>query len=131
MPNRDLAARQDAAVTLTPAVRTNGTTTGSTVDLRGFDAAMVVVGFGAWTDGTHTPSLEASADGTTFAPVGTADLRGTFAAATGTAAAGSVQRVGYLGPERYVRARMVVAGATSGAASVGFVHRGYPAQGPV
>ena len=119
MTMRDLKHAVDVVASLAPAVRT-ASATGTAVDLRGFDAASVVVQFGAYTDGSHTPGLEGSADGISFAAVPAGDLDGAFVAGT----AGGVQQVGYRGPARFLRVTLTVAGATSGAAAGALVLRG-------
>lgn len=107
----DTAAR----LTLPIALRTNGTVNGTAVDSVGsgnyFRSAMAVVLGGAITDGTHTPGLQDSDDGSTgWADVPTDLVQGTFVAVT----ANSVQRQAYLGGKRYLRVKMVTSGATTG-----------------
>lgn len=116
---------------LQPAARVNGTVNGAGVDLRGYDAAMICVGFGAYTDGTHTPSVQHSADGTTYTAAAASDLDGAFVAVSGAGGANAVQSVGYIGANRYVRVVMVTTGATSGALSHAIVVAGEPRQMPV
>lgn len=128
---RDLRNNVDTALSLSPAARVNGTANGTAIDLRGYDSAFVHVAFGVWTDGTHTPSLEHSDDGTAFSAVGTANQDGTFSAVSGTAGAHTVQRVGYIGDKRFVRAVITVTGATTGALSEVSVVRGHPARRPL
>ncbi|MCF4166479.1 hypothetical protein L2U69_12565 [Zavarzinia compransoris] len=127
MTIRDLKSHLAPAHSLAPAVRT-GNATGSAVDLRGYDSATVLVHFGAYTDGSHTPSLEASVDDDTYEPVTAADLTGDFVAVTAVGGANSVQQVGYRGPARYLRAKMTVTGASNGAASAVSVLRGHGAR---
>lgn len=131
MALRNLTRNLQVKVSVAPAVRTNGTTNGTAVDLRGFDAAAISVAFGAYTDGTHTPALQHSADGVSFVAVPVGEIEGAFAAVSSGAGANTVQTVGYAGTLRYVRAVMTVTGATSGAASTAFVVAGYPHQMPV
>jgi hypothetical protein len=69
MAIRDLLRNQYTFQSLSPAARTNGTGTGTAADLRGYDAAVITVSFGTWTDGTHTPSAVQSVDGTTYTVV--------------------------------------------------------------
>lgn len=69
MTQRDLISNIQTKLSLAPAARVTGTATGTAVDLRGTDSAAIVVAFGAYTDGTHTPSLEHSVDGTTYSGV--------------------------------------------------------------
>lgn len=127
MTLRDLNSLLAPAHSLAPAVRT-ANATGSAVDLRGYDAATVLVHFGAYTDGSHTPSLEASVDGTNYDPAASADLSDDFVAVTAVGGANSVQQVGYRGPARYLRAKMTVTGASDGAASAISILRGYGAR---
>lgn len=108
----DTAAR----LSLPPAVRSaNGTVNGTAVDMAGtrnnFRVAMMVVLAGAVTDGTHTVSLEESADGTTgWTAVDAANREGTFPAIT-SASPNSIYRVGYSGNKRFIRASITTSGA--------------------
>ena len=115
---------------VSPAARVNGTTNGTGVDLRGFDSAMIAVEFGAYTDGTHTPSVQHSADNSTFTTVSASDLDGAFTAVSSAGGANSVQAVGYIGALRYVRVVMTVTGATTGALSAAQVIAGHPRSVP-
>jgi hypothetical protein len=103
-----------ARLTLATALRTNGTTNGTAVDSAGtgnfFRSSMLLVVGGTVTDGTHTVTLQDSDDGTTFAAVPSDQVQGSLAAVT----TGSVQRQAYLGAKRYLRASVVVSGATTG-----------------
>jgi len=116
---------------LSPAARVNGTTNGTNIDLRGFDAAMIAVGFGAYTDGTHTPTVQHSTDNSTFTNVASTDLDGTLTAVSSTAGAHAVQSVGYIGANRYVRVVMTVSGATTGALSHAAVVVGAARNAPI
>ncbi len=129
MAIRDLLRNTAVSPSLAPATRTSSAT-GSAVDLRGFDAAVISVSFGAYTDGTHTPSLQHSVDGSTYTNVAASDLDGAFAAVSGSGGANSVQTVGYIGAQRYVRVVMTVSGATSGAVSSANIVAGYPRSAP-
>ncbi|MDD2324578.1 MAG: hypothetical protein PHW63_01000 [Alphaproteobacteria bacterium] len=126
MALRDLVSTMAAKLSLSPAARVTGTSTGTAVDLRGYDAAVVVVTFGAYTDGTHTPSLQHSTDGSTYTTVTATDLQGSFAVVSSVGGANSVQSVGYIGSARYVRVVMTVASATTGALSSASVIAGMP-----
>ncbi|NBX73712.1 MAG: hypothetical protein EBZ69_07205 [Alphaproteobacteria bacterium] len=125
MTIRDLASNISAGLSLSPSVRTTGTANGTSIDLQGFDSAAVVVAFGAYTDGTHTPSLEHSTNNSTWEAVGAADLMGGFTAVSSSGGANTVQEIGYLGSRRYVRVVMTVATGASGAASAALVIRGH------
>ncbi len=110
----------DTAVraSLPPAMRAAAATVnGATVDTMGagnfFRSAMAVAYAGAITDGTHTPSLQDSDDGTTWANVPADLLQGAFTAFA-TASQNTVQRVAYLGSRRYLRVNVTTAGVTTG-----------------
>lgn len=103
-----------AAVSLSPAART-ASANGTGVDLVGWQTAVCVFSVGAWTDGSHTPKLQESADNTTFTDVAAADLEGAFTAITGAGQQNAIQVVGYKGSARYVRVATTVTGTTTGA----------------
>ncbi len=133
MTDRDLLRQTLVTQSLVPAVRTNGTATGTAVDLRGYDAAMITVMFGAYTDGTHTPSVIQSSDGITFVPCvyGTdLDAASNLSAVSSGAGANTIQQIGYIGSMRYIAVVMTVTGATSGAISSANVIAGYPNNAP-
>lgn len=113
------------ALCLAPAAR-NASANGTTVDLVNMQSALAVVECGAITDGTHTPAMQESADGTTWTDVAASDLVGAFVVCT----ANSVQRVAYNGNKRFIRVRMVVAGATTGAVTSAIVVGGNLRKAP-
>jgi len=125
---RDLKSNIDVAITVAPQAMA-ASKTGAAVDLQGYDAAFGEFSPGAWTDGTHTPKLQESADGTTFTDVGTGDLQGSFSAVTTTG--GAHQRVGYIGAKRYVRGFVTVAGATTGMLGSVNIVRGRSSRKPL
>lgn len=106
---------------IAPAVRTNGTVNGTGVDLAACSSQTVVFHFGAYTDGTHTPSVQESSDNSSWSNVAAADLDGTLTAAAAAGAANTTQKVGYIGTRRFIRPVMTTAGATTGAASSAMV----------
>jgi hypothetical protein len=133
MAIRDLLRTVLVTPSLYPAARVNGTATGATVDLRGYDAAVITVSFGAYTDGTHTPSVVQSSDGVTFVPCvyGTdLDAASNLAAVSSSAGANTVQQIGYIGSMRYIAVVMTTTGATTGALSSANVVAGYPRNAP-
>lgn len=119
MATRDINSNVSVATSVLPLLRT-ATVSGSGVDLRGFDAAMVILDIGTITDGTFTPKLQESDDNSTFSDVASADLEGSFTAATSSADDG-VQQVGYKGDARYIRAVYTVTGSPSTGGTVGAV----------
>ncbi len=126
MTTRDLTSNIDVRSSLDPGDYT-ASANGAAVDLRGFESAAVAFVVGAVTDGTHTPGVEESDDGTTWQAVASADLSGALA----NLASGVNQRVGYRGAKRYLRAVLTVAGATVGARAAAVVIRGNAVQRPV
>jgi len=131
MALRDLYHKTKAILSLAPAARVTGTATGSAVDLRGYDAAMIVVTFGVWTDGTHTPSVQHSIDGMSYADCAASDLDGSLTAVSSSAGNNTVQQAGYIGSRRYVRVVMTTSGASTGALSSAGVIAGEPRNAPV
>lgn len=131
MTTRSLNKRVSVTPSLHPAARVNGTANGTGVDLRGYDAAMIAVAFGTYTDGTHTPTVQHSTDNATYTTVAASDLDGALTAVSGAGGANSVQTVGYLGQNRYVRVVMTVSGATTGALSNASVIAGAAHRMPV
>lgn len=109
-----------------PAARTTGAANGATADLASYESALVLFIAGAVTDGTHTPKLQHSTDGSAWEDVPAADQRGTLAALESN----TVQRVSYLGARRYVRAVITTAGASTGAIAGSLVLRGHAHQTP-
>lgn len=129
MAIRDLMRRVKVSPSLYPAARTS-TATGTGVDLIGYDSAMVVVSFGAYTDGTHTPSVQHSVDGSTYTTCAVSDLDGTLSAVSSSGGANTTQIVGYIGSYRYLRVVMTISGATTGALSTSNIIAGSPRNAP-
>ena len=127
---RDLKNNIDVVHSLAPQART-ATANGAGVDLQGFDSAVAVFYFGAWTDGTHTPKIQESDDNSVFTDVAAAEQIGSLAAISSAAGNNSVQRAGYLGRKRYIRTVLTLSGATTGAVSAAAVARSHAAIGPV
>lgn len=122
---RDIASLLSAVQTLTPAAR-NASANGVTVDLAGFHAATFYILAGTRTDGTHTPVLQESVDGTVWTTIPAARLIG----APVDIVTNAVQEIGYLGDRQFVRANVTVTGATTGAVYGIAVLRGRPKVAP-
>lgn len=122
----DLKNNLGFAQSLAPAART-ASANGTGVDLQGFEAALVVLSPGTITDGTHTPKLQESDDNSSFSDVAAADLIGSFAAL----ASNTIQKVGYKGAKRYVRAVVTVSGATTGGVYAATIVKGNARTAPV
>jgi hypothetical protein len=124
---RDIKNNVDVQRSIAPAAIT-ATVNGSGVDLRGYDSAMVVIDPGTITDGTHTPKLQESDDDSAYTDVAAGDQEGTLA----VLASNAIQRAGYKGSKRYIRAVVTVTGspATGGVYGASVV-RGTPHVAPV
>ncbi|WP_309095267.1 hypothetical protein [Streptomyces sp.] len=102
--------------TLAPAARTataNGTTVDRAASGARYQDALVVIDTGVVTDGTHTFTVQESANGTSWSAVADADLQGTEPVVT-SANDDTVYELGYVGGARYLRVAVTVAGATNG-----------------
>ncbi|PZU23790.1 MAG: hypothetical protein DI589_05845 [Shinella sp.] len=120
-----------AVQALAPAV-VSAAATGTAIELKGFDSALIVINTGAIVgSGDFAVKLQES-DTTTegdFADVAAADQLGTLPA---TLATGTTYRLGYIGSKRkkYVRLAVTKAGGTSIALSAVAI-LGHPAIAPV
>ena len=127
---RDIKNNLDGVSSLDPASYT-ATTNGSGVDLRDFDGAMVVFQAGTADTGsgneTYTPGVEESDDNSTYSAVAAGDLEGVPINMT----ANSVQRVGYKGGKRYIRAVLTLGGTTPSIDASALVIRGLPHHSPL
>jgi hypothetical protein len=127
---QDIKSDQKVTQSLHPAATTDGTRNGTGVDVQGYDGVGVMVHVGARTDGTHTPSLEDSADNSTFGAVAAGNLIGSFTAISGAGQQNAAQWVGYTGGKRYVRAKVVTTGSTTGAVIGASIVAGKPGTLP-
>ena len=87
---------------------------GATANVGEYDAATAYFIPGTWTDGTHTPKLQESPDGSTWTDLLSSEQIGSFTAVSSNATAVD-QKVGYVGSQPYLRCVVTVAGATTGA----------------
>lgn len=131
MTTRDMYNNVKATQSLAPAARVTGVFNGTAADLRGYEAAVVMISFGAYTDGTHTPSLQESSDGSTYTPVASTSMQGSLSAVNSAGGANTIQTVGYIGACRYIRVVMTVTGATTGALTSASIVGGRPQSAPV
>lgn len=130
----DLHNNINAARGISPAaiISANGTTTSQTIDVVEYGSVEFLFLSGTITDGTFTVTLYEgdASDMSDEAAVADADLLGTepvFAATDDN----TVKRVGYKGNKRYVRAKVVQAGATTGGFLACIVAQGHPKLAPV
>lgn len=131
---RDLHNNINGARGISPAaiLSGNGTTTGQTIDVTDYGSVEFLFAAGAITDGTFTVTLyEGDASNMSDeATVADADLLGSEPTFT-SADANAVKRVGYKGSRRYVRAKVVQTGATTGGFLACIVAQGHPKTAPV
>ncbi len=100
---------------ITPGARTVSAN-GAGVDLANAEENQIVVVGGTWTDGTHTFTLQESADNATFTNVAAANQIGAFTPiSSANTAAATNNKVSYIGALRYIRVIVTVAGDLTGA----------------
>jgi hypothetical protein len=132
MASRELYNHVLEALSLAPAARVNGTATGSTVDLLGYESALVLISTGVITDGSHAITLEDSNDNfsSDTTTVAAGDMLGTILTPLTSGSGGSaVQAVAYVGKKRYLRAKVVTSGATTGGIFAASVLRSHARHG--
>jgi hypothetical protein len=129
---RDLVNNINAVQSIAPAVLTD-TVTGASVDLKGYNSAVLVINTGAIAGaGNFEPELFESEDNVEFSAVDYADLDYIQLVTwpVGTLAANTVYRMGYKGSKRYVRPVLTRKSGTSIAASA-LVIRGHAQNSPL
>lgn len=120
MPNLDLVHQIKPKQAIVPAAHT-ATTTGADIDTAGYDSCAIFYEIGVVTDGTHTPKLQSAPDNGSGSPGSYADcaaseLEGNgLAAVTSSSGGSSVQKVGYIGSNRWVHIVVTRSGTTTGA----------------
>ena len=127
MATRDLVNGVGVDNSIAPVGNRNASVNGASADLRGFDSAMATFVAGTITDGTHTPKLQDSPDNSAWTDVAAADQQGTLVAIT----ASSLQKVGYIGDKRFLRAVVTVSGATTGGQYHSDITKSHAHQSPV
>jgi hypothetical protein len=120
---RDAIHELDVVVGLPFADYTAGAT-GPTIDLAGYSGAGIFVLPGAIA-GTHSITVQESADGSVWANVGAGNLIGVLA----NLSANTRQKVSYVGNKRYIRLASASAGGTGTFGAV--VARSHPRVAPV
>lgn len=135
MAKKDLKfISENPSRSLNPVARTTASVNGSSVDIRDYESAQMLVHIGAWTDATATITLQESSDNSTFTDVAAADLE--FTADTivnssgqvvvaGTATDNASRSIGYAGDEPYLRAHAAVTTATTGSVIGVDIQRGH------
>jgi len=133
MSRRDLRSNISPAVSVPPLSTRTATVNGASVPLNGYDSASAVVHFGTIADGGWTPKIQESATGA-FAgeenDVAAADLVGAFTEAL-AADDDTVQQVGYIGNQPFIRVVVTESTASTTGANFGaVVVRGHPHLAP-
>jgi hypothetical protein len=115
------------------AISTNATTAGDAITFNGFGSLTFVIQSGSLTDGTYTPKITDSEDGTTYVEVTDATkLLGTIANATFAATDDNkIKTIGYIGNKPYVKLSIVSTSVTSGGTLGATVIKGHPTSSPV
>lgn len=105
---------------------------GTTVSLQGYNAVAWFIEVGTITDGTHTPKIQESDDGSTWtdAPMSAVVYEDDTLSALPALESDTNMRVGYNGIKPYVRCSTVVAGATTGGVYGVTAVRGKPNRTP-
>jgi len=123
-----------AKLTLTVALRTNGTVNGTSVDLHenkdASRSAMLIVHTGTITDGSHAVILQESDDNSAWSTVAAADLQGSAPTIASTDD-DAIFELGYRGSKRYLRASVTTSGATTGGTFGATILRGFPRRTPI
>jgi len=111
MPKGTASQEMVAKVLLTPVAQTAGTATGTGIDCRGYDEALIILALGVIpSNGTVDVHIEESdALGSGYADITDADFAQKVA---GTGALTYVGRINLRGRKRYIRAINVVANQT-------------------
>jgi hypothetical protein len=96
-----------------------------------YEALEILLETGAYTDGTFTPKLQDSPDNSTYTDVAAANILGAFTAVSSSAGQNKIQRVAYVGTQRYVKCIVTVTGSPSTGMVMGITGiGGYPRNLP-
>jgi len=133
---RDMYSRYKAVQSLEPLIRTTGTANGATVDLRGYEGALIIASVGQTAEtlaaGTDIEfRVQESSDDSTWTAVADADLihyvagrlavAGTFALIDSNSEDVAVYQTAYRGTKRYIRIVAVTTNCATGTSSAGVV----------
>lgn len=130
MSRLDIANDVTVIQSIAPAAVTSDTD-GSSADLANYNAAVVVIDVGTWTDGTHTFEVQESDDDSTWSAVADADLDGTEPVVDASGDSNAVHLIGYHGIARYLRVSVTTSGTTNGALYGASIVRGKARSRPV
>lgn len=129
MANIDIKSNVDVDQSILKAAKT-ASENGASFEIADYHAVSVIIDAGAWTDGTHTFTVQESDDNSTWAAVADTDLYGdTEPVIDGAADDDQKYRIGYKGNKRYMRVITVVSGTTTGAIYGALILKGYKTEG--
>lgn len=132
MATRDESGEHKLSPSLNPAARATGTANGTSVDTSGYDAVTAYASFGAWTNGSHTVTVEESATGSgSWSTVAAGNLIGAFAVVTDATTDNTVQEVAVINTKRYLRGVIVCAAGAAGSVNALNFLLGKPNMAPV
>lgn len=130
MPSRDVRLELDPHVSVAPQ-SIGGAVNGAGVDLQGCEAALILLNSGAATT-PATVKVQESADNSTFSDVADSDLIGMSGNSSGVAqTASNVNKVSYVGSQRYVRVVTTAGSAALFSAEVVRAHLRHAGSQPV
>jgi hypothetical protein len=132
---RDLHSHIDDRVALDPqAIATDTTTAGNIIDTEGFESLEFLLWTKTVTDGDYAWKIEHGDDAALAdaADAASDDVLGSLAGFTADTDDNSVNRVGYIGKKRYVRASIVSTNTTTGVDAIGILAiLSHPRRAPV
>lgn len=109
----------------------NATVNGTGIDLTGYEGALVEFIGGTLTDGSLACSLEDSPDNSVWTAVAAADCIDSIASVTLALSEDNlVEKIGYIGKQKWVRAVITQSAATTGGTYGANVIRGIPRHAP-
>ena len=129
MANIDVISRVDVDQSILKAAKT-ASENGASFEIADYHSVGVIIDAGAWTDGTHTFTVQESDDNSTWAAVADADLYyDSEPVIDGAADDDQKYKIGYKGNKRYMRVITVVSGATTGAIYGALIVKDFKTEG--
>ena len=125
---KDIKNILQTSPSIKPAATFTSTQVGTSVDLKGFAAAMgiFIAGAGTEVDETYVPGFEDSEDNSSFAAVVAAEIEGDIS----TILQNTVRHIGYKGNKRFLKATLTLAGSTPSIFMAASIVAGRPEVAP-
>lgn len=132
MATKDLSQVVKSNISLAPAARA-ASANGSSVDMSGYESALILIALGSWTDGIHAYEVQESDDDAAWTAVAAADLVGTEPTVSDATDDDSTVEIGYIGSKRYVRVVVTCSGSplATGTVSSAVIVQGHARHAPV